>query len=246
MAAQLGVLAFKKEQIMKNILVVILLLSVTACATSRGFDRGALRSQIGDQKAVTEEDIQKILDLKPQLPEPYKLAIYFVPPQSNRGRHGLWDWRGEDKDVIMAVANDLKTTGALANVTIVDDEMVEANNNRAIRLAAARTGADAVLVIRGTSDIDRYNNVLGYSYILLVTPLFIPGTEADGLFMVNASMWDVRNQYLYLSAEAEGASHQRKPAVFIEENQLIKAAKTDALMALKKELSARLNKLSAK
>jgi hypothetical protein len=64
--------------------------------------------------------------------------------------------------------------------------------------------------------------------------------------MVNASMWDVRNRYLYLSAEAEGTSHQRKPAVFIEENQLIKAAKSDALMALKKELSARLTKLSAK
>lgn len=231
---------------MKKIIVLMLLLALTGCVTSKGFDRGNLRSQIRDEKVVTDEEIQKTLALKPQLPDPYRLAIYFAPPRLNRWYGRTWDWRHEEKDMIMALAGELKAAGAVSDVTFFNDDMLEGTDNRAIRLAAARTGADAVMIIRGTSDIDRYNNVFGYTYLLLVTPLFVPGTVADGLFMANASMWDVRNQYLYLFAEAEGNSRQTRPAVFIQESELIKAAKTDALIALRKELSARLNKLNAK
>ena len=231
---------------MKRIVSVILLLSLAACASSRGFDRGALRSQIADQKVVTEDDIQKTLDLKPQLPTPFKLAICFTQPTSRRYYGSLWSWRSEDKDILSTATDALKASGAITETIIIIDDIVEGNDNRAIRMAAARVGADAVLIVRGTSDIDRYNNTFGYTYALILTPLFIPGTVADGLFMVTASMWDVRNQYLYLSAEAEGSASQTRPAVFIEESQIIKAAKTDALAALSKELSMRLTKLAAK
>jgi hypothetical protein len=231
---------------MKRILTVILLLALAACASSRGFDRGSLRSQIADQKVITEEDIQKTLSLQPQLPSPFKLAIYFAQPKTNRYYGSLWNWRSEDKDTIIATSDALKSKGTINEAIVINEDIVEGNDNRAIRMAAARAGADAVLIVRGTSDIDRYNNTLGYSYALIVTPLFIPGTVADGLFMVTASMWDVRNQYLYLSSEAEGSARQTRPAVFIEEGQLIKAAKSDALTALSKEISVRLTKLTAK
>ncbi|HAK60813.1 MAG TPA: hypothetical protein DCO77_10590 [Nitrospiraceae bacterium] len=231
---------------MRKLFIIVLLLFVTACASSRGFDRGTLRSQISDQKVVTEKDIQKTLALKPQLPDPFKLAIYFAPPKSDRWYWRVWNWRSEDKDMFLAVANEAKSRGAISEAVIFSDDIVEGSDNRAIRMAAARVGADAVLIMRGTSDIDRYNNAWGYTYALIVTPLFIPGTEADGIFMANASMWDVRNQFLYMTAEAEGTSHQTKPAAFIEEDRLIKAAKADALAALKRELSTRLMKLVSK
>ena len=124
--------------------------------------------------------------------------------------------------------------------------MLEGSDNKAIRLAAARAGADAVLIINGVSDIDKYNNPMGASYFLLVTPFFVPGTEADALFMMNASMWDVRNQYLYLSVEAESSASETRPAFFIEESRVIKAAKSTAVSALAKELSARLNSMAIK
>ena len=112
-------------------------------------------------------------------------------------------------------------------------------------MAAARAGADAILIVNGVSDLDRYNNPLGFTYFLLITPFFVPGTEANGLFMVSASMWDVRNQYLYLSSEAEGSAKETRPAFFIEESRVIKTAKTDALSALLKELSGRLGNMGA-
>lgn len=141
---------------------------------------------------------------------------------------------------------ELKNKNIVSDVFILNDSIVEGNDRKSIRFAAARAGADAVLIVQGTSDIDRYNNALGYSYILLVTPLFIPGTQVDGLFMINATMWDVRNEFLYMSAEAEGTAKQTQPAAFIDEKRIIKAAKADALGALKKELYAHLINMGVK
>jgi len=232
---------------MKNIIVVFLAIVVTACASSRGFDRGSLRSQITDQKVVTEEDIKKALEARPQLPNPFKLAIYFAPPKTPQWQYrGSWNWLGEDKDKLLGLNAELKAKGVVSDIFAISDAIVEGKDNKAIRLAAAQAGADAVLVVNGVSDVDRYNNPLGATYVLLVTAFFVPGTQADGLFMANASMWDVRNQYLYLSVEAEGSAKETRPAFFIEESRIVKAAKADALAELGKQLSTRLTILSRK
>ena len=75
---------------------------------------------------------------------------------------------------------------------------------------------------------------------------FVPGTEADGLVMVYASMWDVRSQYLYMIAEAEGSAKQSRPAVLISETRLINDAKSEALASLKNELIDRLATMNPK
>ena len=209
---------------MNILLIIVLILSVTSCASSRGFDRGNLRGQFTDQKIVTEKDIKKALELKPQLPNPFKLAIYFSTPNSEWRYRYAWNWLGEDKDKLLEIKNDLKPKNIISDVIVINDSIVEGTHNKAIRLAAARVGADAVVVINGVSDVDRYNNNLGFAYFLLITPFFIPGTEADALFMTNASMWDVRNQYLYLSVETEGMANEAKPAFYIDEDRVIKAA----------------------
>ena len=231
---------------MRNIVIALLILTVTACASSIGFDRGNLRNQIPDQKTVTEEDIKKAIELKPQLPTPFKLAIYFAPPKSGWLYGGSWSWVGEDKNNLLEMSSELKNKNIISEVFVIGDSILEGSDNKAIRLAAARAGADAVLIVNGVSAIDRYNNVFGVTYFLLVTPFFIPGTEVDGIVMINASMWDVRNQYLYLSTEAEGSAKETRPAFFVEESRVTKAAKSDALSALKAELIKRLASMSTK
>jgi hypothetical protein len=221
---------------MKNFLIVLLILTVTACASSRGFDRGALHGQLTEQKVVTEDDIKQVMNLKPQLPDPFRLALYFAQPKSVAYYRNSWRWLDADKDALLGIVNELKGKKIVSDMFVISDAIVEGADNKALRLAAARAGADAVVIVNGVSDIDRYNNSLGVAYVLLVTPLFVPGTVADGLFMANASMWDVRNQYLYLSVESEGTATETKPAAFINENRLIKTAKSDALAALRKEL----------
>ena len=231
---------------MRNLLAVLLVLMLTACASSRGFDRGSLRGQISDQKQVTEEDIKKVLELTPQLPSPFRLGIYFTSPSTGWRYGNTWSWLGQDKDNLLAIGTELKNRGIISDVFVISDYIVEGNDKKAIRLAAARAGADAVIIVNGVCDIDRYNNALGYTYFLLITPFFIPGTEADGLFMANATMWDVRNQYLYLSVEGEGTAKETNPAFFIDEKRIIKSAKSAALTNLKSELSSRIARIGAK
>lgn len=195
---------------------------------------------------MTEDDIKKTLELKPQLPAPFKLAVFFAPPKPGWRYGSSWNWMGEDKDALIKMKADLIKKNIVSDIFVLSDSILEGADNKAIRLAAARAGADAVLIVNGVGSVDRYNNVLGGTYFLIITPFFVPGTVADGLVMVNAAMWDVRNQYLYLSAETEGTARQTRPAFFIEEGHIINDARSNAVVALKKELLMRLDALGSK
>lgn len=231
---------------MRSLFAVLLILLLTACASSRGFDRGTLREQLSAPQQVTEDEIKKVLELKPQLPAPFRLAVYFTPPAPGWQAGQNWNWSGEDKEQLLAIGTELKGKGVISEIVPLGGYLVEGSDNRAIRLAAARAGADAVLVVNGTSAVDRYNNDLGLTYLLLVTPFFVAGTEADALFLANATLWDVRNQYLYLALEGEGTAKEVKPAYYINEKRLVTAARATALSNLKDELVTRLARVSGK
>ena len=232
---------------MRNIIAILLILALSACSSSRGFDRGELRDKITDRKVVTEDDIRKAIESRPQLPSPFKLAIYFAPPKSDyRYNSTSWNWVSEDKEKLLEIGPALKSKNLISEAIIIGDSILEGTDNKAIRLAAARAGADAVLIVNAVSATDRYNNTLGATYFLIITPFFVPGTVIDSLFMVNASMWDVRNQYLYLSTEAEGTATETRPAFLAEEKRVIKNAKGNAIEAISKELTVRLTGMGAK
>ena len=126
---------------MKNVLIALLVVILSACASSRGFDRGALRTQIADQKVVSEEDIRKALEAKPQLPKPFRLAIYLTPPKTPQwSSYKPWKWLGEDKDKLLDVGPELKGKGVISDILLISDSILEGTDNKAIRLAAARAG----------------------------------------------------------------------------------------------------------
>lgn len=227
---------------MKKTLIVLLVFSISACTSSRGFDRGSLHNQLTSQKPITEADIQKTMALKPQLSFPFKLAVYFG---SSEWRGG--NWTAEDKNKLLDIAGDLKHKNSVSEMFALNDSLIEGERNTpAIRLAATRMGADAVLIINGVSDVDKYNNPLAATYFLGITPFFVPGTVVDALYIMDASMWDVRNQYLYLTAEAESSASETRPAFFSEQSRVVKSAKTTAISALAKEIADRLNHLNKK
>lgn len=230
---------------MHQLIILLLVVALTGCASSRGFDRGNLRTQIADQYGTTEGDGNHAGEQKPHLRMPFKLALYFTPPKSDRRHERCWNWKAEDKELFLSMRAELKRNKVISDVSVIVDSMLGGDDNKAVRLAAARAGADAVLIVHGISSIDRYNNSYGITYILLVTPLFVPGTEADGLFMVNASMWDVRSNYLYMTAEAEGSAKQTRPAFLISESRITNVAKSSALTLLKNELTTRLLHMKA-
>ncbi len=195
------------------------------------------RSLERDTMPITDEEIRKTFELKSELKKPFKLAVY--TKVESWGVH----WNENDKRELLKLEQYLKNAGIVSDVVYLNSSMFEGQGLPAIRLSAARTGADAVLVVHGAGDIDRYNNALGVTYFLLVTPYFVPGTVSDGLFMFSASMWDVRNQYLYFTAEAEAEASAEGPAFHLHDPHVLEDAKKDAVVLLRKELEEKFSSI---
>lgn len=215
----------------------LLVLMQVGCM-SRGFNRGELQQQIGVVKpAFDDKEIEKAYNKKPLLPKPFKLAVFFKSPKSLNRQEPAWRWSDEDKDLLGSAVAELKAKGIVSDVFPIVSSVVADEDLKSLRLAAAQHGADALLIIGGAGEIDRYINKWGWSYALLLPAFLVPGSEADTLFVANAAMFDVKNEYLYLTAEAEAITKETYVAAFDKSDKaLLKDAKTQAIGRLKAEI----------
>jgi hypothetical protein len=229
---------------MKRIAPSTALLLLIGCAFSpRGFDRGELtRVARVEQQEVTDAEIARVLALRPQLTFPFRLAVWFRPPKAERWSRPRFQWRDEDREAVLGALRPLVADGIVADVAAITDATVLGDDLRAARLAAARHGADAVLIVTGASDVDRYSRWPSLLYVTLVG-LWVVGTHSDGIFLASGSLWDVRNEFLYATAEAEGTLGRTRPALLLEDEEMIAGAKRTALTALANELGSRLRNL---
>lgn len=226
---------------MVKLLIAASIALVSIGCASKGFNRGALKDQLGVKAPVVNDaEIAKTLDLKPNLPKPFKLGVYFQP-MGDRSYYNqtTWRWEDSDKDAFLKLSQELKSSGLVTEVFQISNSTVTGKDIKSIRLAAARHNADAVMVISGTGDVDKYTNNLGWTYFLLVTGLFVPGNEADALFMTSATLWDVRNEYLYLTAEAEAKTNESYIPAFGKQNkEYLSGAKSKAMTKLRAEVKS--------
>ncbi|MBC87657.1 MAG: hypothetical protein CL677_10825 [Bdellovibrionaceae bacterium] len=222
---------------MKNIICILICGFVVGCASS-GFNRGTLKGQLGVKTpVVTDAEIEKVLALKPNLPKTFKLGVFFKNSDSYY-QFSNWRWSDEDKNIFLNLSKKSDYSEMITEVFQILPSTISGEGDlNSIRLAAARHGADAVLIVSGVGEVDRYTNNLGWSYFLIAPALFVPGSEADALFMANATLWDVRNGYLYLTAEAESQTSNTYIAAYGKENkQLLEVSKNKALKKLDEEL----------
>lgn len=222
--------------------LIAFLILLAGCGSSRGFNRGELSNALAPEAIVSEEEIGRVLALEPQLPRPFKLGVYFKKPTTRRWSAG-WNWLPGDQQLFLGVGESFRGPGLVSEVAFVSRATTVDEEIKSIRLAAARHGVDAVLIVSGVSDIDRYNNPLGPSYALLLTAFFVPGTVIDSLFVAHAGLWDVRNGYLYASVETDGTASQTRPAFFAREEPVIVRAKAEALPALAEAIGQHIHNL---
>ena len=228
-----------------------LLFIFTGCATKQGFDRGALREHLYDASVeITEDEIKQVLELKPQLQFPFKLGVYFLERYRYAWRYGESHWEGRDKQ--LEWLESLKDEGILSeiipitSITLTDDDgdyRYHTPSLKSIRLAAARHHADAVLIVDYVPDVDRYNNFTAVLYITIIGGFFVPGTHSDALVMMNGALWDVRNEYLYLTVEVEEEQRRIGTAFLLRDEGTIREAKHKALSLFHEEVLQRMRRL---
>jgi len=236
-------------QIQTKILVnfIFAVLSSTAilgCA-AKGFNRGELKEQANITNPLANaaakptdnnKDLQEAYKKIANIPKPFKLAVYFKPPKIHYGQV-QWQWTEKDRAILDDIGKELKSEGLVSEVLPITQSMVTDEGLKPVRLVATQHQADALLIISGGAQIDRYFNGWGWSYILLLPTLFIPGSTVDTVFLASATLWDVKNASLYFTAEVESTSSGTYPALVGKHNkELIDDVKVQALTDLKIDL----------
>ncbi len=237
-----------------RILMAVLLLAVTGCSAV-GFDRGALRQRMaGEEREISDEEIARAYAVEPQLSFPMKLAVYAdfrgasTSSRTNRRASvslASAQWTVGDKETVLALADGLKQRDLVSDMFFMSEVTVEATDLKGLRLAAARHGADALLVISMAGEVDRYyRNALGLFDILLIPGFFVPASRREALVLTSGAMWDVGNGFLYASAESEGLV-QRDGPTFLENetNETFREAKAQSLKNFCDEIAKRIRNL---
>ncbi|CUS32583.1 exported hypothetical protein [Candidatus Nitrospira nitrificans] len=131
---------------LKRGFIVVAVLILAGCVSARGFDRGALRQQLAQDAPhhVTSPDIQRALELKPQLKFPFRLAVYlqsgstsvtdnewspnsgYGQPSSHSASTKDWRWEGADKDQILSEIEKLKGIIKMSVENVLSRSMVMA------------------------------------------------------------------------------------------------------------------------
>ncbi len=212
--------------------------------SSRGFDRDKLKQSMANNVVISENEIQNRLNLKPQLKFPFTLGIYI--------RNKPWEekFTGEDRDLLFSLKEELQKDGIITDLFFVLDVTIpdmqdeyKYNSLKNIRYAAAGYGADAVLILDSASQKDSFANPLSILYLTIIGLWIAPGSHREALFLAQAAMYDVRNEYLYLTVESESTSKLIRPWMYAEYSEPIRLARTQSLLELKSELKKRLKNL---
>ena len=226
-----------------NIILVLILLSSTGCASSQGFNRGVM----GERLHGTPASIPQGQPLSPQSARPsapLRLGVFFA-------KHNVPDtpsirkveWLSADRDQLFSELAPLREAQLLADTFVLMDVTLRGDDIQGIRQAGARFGADMILIVDGVAGVDRYNNRFAWLYPTILGAYLAPGTESDALVMVTGSLWATRSDW-HISVQAvEGHSQRVGAAAFVEDAMPLQEAKQQAIQALGKRITDQLQRL---
>lgn len=212
-----------------RLLMLALILSSTGCfAGSRFLNRGdgIARMQAPSAPEVDAE-IAKVESLKPQASFPCRIAVHLAPA------NGSWRWTPADKALLDDVGRRLKASGVATDVFTMSQMTIPSSDKGldfgALRVAAAKHGADLLLIIQGSGQSNTTKNVMWPANLTVLGGFVVPGSTCDATFTVAASVIDVRNGFLYAGVDAEEEATIHRPSFTLEECVAIEKAKKKAI-----------------
>ena len=208
------------------------LVTLSACAGSQGFDRAEMQEVLRQTVDLTQQ--QAVPDAAerpvPKPTAPFRLGLFFTH-RDFPTRHAIQraEWLSQDKDVLLRALAPLQDQRILRESLVIADSTVSHSNLTEIRKAAARYGADLLLIVTGVGAVDRYNNRYAWLYPTIIGAYFADGTHSDALYLVRAGLWDVKSGLLLASEETEGHAQTVGPAALVDDRVTIRQAKKMAL-----------------
>jgi len=221
-------------------------LAVLAAGCSHGFDRGRIQERLAtEDRQVDNDAIRAALARKAQIRFPMSVGVVFLEDRRYAASGSTaFHFRDRDREALLAHADALRAKGIVSSLFVISPDFVEGDDLLHLRLAAAKHGADAVLVVKGAAEMDRYVDSLAILNLTIVGGFLVPASHRDARFAVRCALWDVGNEFLYLTADAEAIAKRAGPSFLIEDGPALNAAKEDALRDVEGELVRRFSSLA--
>ena len=221
---------------------VVVLSGTVACSSS--IDRAVLEEDIalppaqgtsqGSATRLRSERIaRKIANVRRSRQStrvPMTVAVHLYGPDNND-----WRWTAADRGKITSWGRELRDEGVVDGMFVMSELVSTGSSLDEIRLAAAKHGGDAVLVLKASAELDSGLNPLSVFYLTLVGYFIVPGSGADALMMANGVVLDVDSGQAFMSIAAEGEGSTFAPGGFLNENKAMDRAKSKTLGRLRSQ-----------
>jgi rhombotail lipoprotein len=109
------------------------------------------------------------------------------------------------------------------------------------RKTAARFNADALLILSTHTENESYSNMLSILDLTIIGMWIVPGHHRDSYVIVEGSLIDNRNDYLYSFVRAHGEDKKVRPFVFVDWDISRKTARANALKAFGEKILKQLS-----
>ena len=208
---------------MRNVISVIIVIAISLAfsnCSKRQYMTPTSMIQPDSLLDINDENIRKAFELQPQLFKPMNVAVY---------KAGFSDH---------AFIDSLKAMPGVANVFEISPWLVEGDayhnrrsnrwyryyntpgstNVNQLRYIAAQAKTDLLIYCGVSHTFHTKPNILGWTYIALVTALFVPGMEADITTEADIFFVDVRNGYLYGSYHDDTSFHKGYVTIYYHDS----------------------------
>jgi hypothetical protein len=226
----------------RRLSMLLLAVSLSGCF-ARGFDHNVLTTHLQQTSIIAnDEEITKAQALKPQLTFPCRVAVYLPPQVSGR-------WKAKEKEIVDSWERDLKKEGIVTDMFVMSEMFTHGDSKSPtmmdLRVAAAKHGASALLVIQGDCEVDSYMNPAAVFNLTVIGGYIIPASHRDALVQLQGALVDVGNGFLYTSIDAEGEGAIIRPTFIVEDKPAVEKAKLQALTNFGPELLKRMRAVRA-
>ncbi len=224
--------------------VFLIVISLSGCF-ARSFERTEFAMHLQQEAApAADVAIAQAQALKPQLTFPCRVAVYLPPRISG-------PWKAKEKEIVDSWATSLKQDGIVSDMFLMCDMFTQGKEHSTnptlteLRVAAARHGANALLVIQGDCEVDSGKNPAALFNLTIIGGYLIPSSHRDATVTLQGALVDVGNGFLYTSIDAEGEGSVIRPAFLVEDKPAIERAKQKALANFGPEFLKRMRNVHA-
>ena len=217
----------------------LLFLAAVGCVSNSGFHRSISEMSWAESRETNDQEIRTIQSLRPQLVFPCRIAVAL------EDKRGSERWSSDDRRQLQQWAKSLEAEGLASDVVFMSSMFIQKGESlRDLRAAAARYGADALLVLSRGTDRDEWMNSLAAFNLTIVGGFVVPASHSRARHVIQAGLIDVNNGYLYCSIDGEGEHESMAPSFLLDPKVGEEVARRKALAAFGEQMLMQIRGLS--